>query len=468
MTASRRATPVLLLAGDVATTDMDSTQRMDQAAFASGIGVSSTYAGDATRAVADLDHALEALESDPGPRLLTIPVDIQQAEMGAVLPRRERGRTTDDTPDPADVDRAVAAIERAERPAILAGRGAMEDGASRAIEKLADVLGAPIFTTLPARTMFGESSTRVAGFTGNFLSRAAESIIRKADLIVVVGASLSRHTTSGWKLFPDARLVRIDRRPALDPRPQLQHAIHVQGGARRGTEAIAAGVSGRAARPRQEWSSDPGPVERPPAEPAVLGDGLLHPGYVARLVDGAIPADGTVMIGVGHFFSFVIEQVRVAQRTFLFTHDFGAIGQCLPMAIGASAGTGQRTFVVEGDASLMLALPELDVLGRYRLPVTTIVMNDQAVGAEYHKLRSIGLDPESALLATPDLAAIADVCGVRSARVSTPDELRDALAAASDTDGPFLIDVQISRDVVSAPYRRQHFREEVAATGARP
>jgi acetolactate synthase I/II/III large subunit len=72
--------------------------------------------------------------------------------------------------------------------------------------------------------------------------------------------------------------------------------------------------------------------------------------------------------------------------------DFAAIGQSLPIALGACfARPGRRVFLVTGDGDLMMGLSEFDTAVRYGLALTIVVLNDRAFGQQRHNLARRGL-----------------------------------------------------------------------------
>jgi thiamine pyrophosphate-dependent acetolactate synthase large subunit-like protein len=150
------------------------------------------------------------------------------------------------------------------------------------------------------------------------------------------------------------------------------------------------------------------------------------------------------------------------QRPFIVAqHQFGCIGQGLTTAIGAVLATGTPTFVVEGDAGLMMHLAEFETAVRYELPLLVLAMNDRSLGAEYHKSVAVGLKRELALIETPDLGQVGVALGGRGALVRTIDDLREKAEEFVARPGPMLLDVRISRTVLSIPYRRHYYHDDV-------
>lgn len=460
LTAARRGTPMVLIAGDTALGETSKAQSMDQPRYVHGVGLEVVQLTRPDRAVAALRRAFDLAWSRSEPVVFNAPIDIQDQEFhGVVEPRPDplhapMGWTPDILPSPAALAFAAGLIEAAESPIILAGRGAVEDDAGPAIEQLSDVIDAPLFTTLPAKGLFGSGSRRHRGIAGLFASPEGERVMAEADLVVVFGASLNSRTTVGGSLFARARIVRIDRRAPSSSAPE---DAYLQAGARVTAEALASALANGTTKSHRL----PPDAELAPtiaAEVPAIVDGRLHPRFVMRAADAAISTDATIVIGVGHYFSFAVEELRAADRRFIFTHDFGAIGQGLPMALGASVATGRRVILIEGDASLIMCAQELDTAARYGLPVSVVVMNDEAIGAEYHKLRAHGLDPATSLIRSPNLAAVATGFGTPGMTARTEDEVRSGLAAIEPPSGPYLMDARISREIVSETYRKQYFR----------
>ena len=116
---------------------------------------------------------------------------------------------------------------------------------------------------------------------------------------------------------------------------------------------------------------------------------------------------------------------------------------------------------IEGDGSALQNIQELDTVARLGLKFLYVVVNDEAYGAEYHKLRAKGMDPVPSTITTPDLGEVARAFRCRGRKVTTLDELAAGVDEFVSGEGPMLLDVRVSRNVVSIPYRRLHFGEDV-------
>jgi thiamine pyrophosphate-dependent acetolactate synthase large subunit-like protein len=149
------------------------------------------------------------------------------------------------------------------------------------------------------------------------------------------------------------------------------------------------------------------------------------------------------------------------ERPVLAGHWFGCIGQMLPAAMGALVARGGKpTMLLDGDASVIMHLAELETAVRYQMPLLVTVLNDQPLGSEYHKMKSHNRQAELATITTPDLGQVAAAFGGRGRLASTIEDVRSAAAEWVANKGLMVIDARISRNVVTIPYRRIHYGRE--------
>jgi thiamine pyrophosphate-dependent acetolactate synthase large subunit-like protein len=172
---------------------------------------------------------------------------------------------------------------------------------------------------------------------------------------------------------------------------------------------------------------------------------LFDPRAVVRAVDAHFPPDRTEIVGVGHFGGWPGMYSRLGRDgLFIGPWEFGAIGVGVPVALGAAIARPDRPTVVwEGDGSLQWALGELDTLARANARVTVIVLDDGAYGAEVWKLEKLGVSAAHAQFPRRDLAAVATALGVTGHAAHDVASLDAALAAASASSGPALLQVPI-------------------------
>jgi thiamine pyrophosphate-dependent acetolactate synthase large subunit-like protein len=143
-------------------------------------------------------------------------------------------------------------------------------------------------------------------------------------------------------------------------------------------------------------------------------------------------------------------------------NTFGCIGQAVPTAIGAAVAlNGAPLAVVDGDASTLMHMSELDTAARLGVKLLIAVFNDEALGAEYQKLVSKNMDARASAIPTPDLAAVARAFGCRGELARTLDAVKAGVDEFMTGDGPMLLDIRVSRSVISVPYSRLWFGVDV-------
>ena len=109
----------------------------------------------------------------------------------------------------------------------------------------------------------------------------------------------------------------------------------------------------------------------------------------------------------------------------------------------------------------MQNIQELDTLRRTGAKLLFIIMNDQTLGAEYHKLKAAGFEPALANVESPDFAAVARGFGVRGKTATTLDEVASGIDEFLAGTGPMVMDMRISRNVLNITYRRMFYGEDV-------
>ena len=114
----------------------------------------------------------------------------------------------------------------------------------------------------------------------------------------------------------------------------------------------------------------------------------------------------------------------------------------------------QPVVAFDGDGSAMQNIQELDTAARLGIKLLYVVLNDEAYGMEYHKLRAVNLNGHLSVVPTPDFGAVGRVFGCRGRLARTLDEMVAAIDEFLAGDGPMVLDLRISRNVVSVYQRR--------------
>jgi acetolactate synthase-1/2/3 large subunit len=466
--AARASAPIVAYCGESPTGDDEYVQRVNVARFAEATESGFLRINTPDEATEAVRKAFYQAKYESRPVILSVPMDVQQkpAEDDAM----EDYRTSDallrpqrPRPDPELLEHAVELIAASRRPVILVGRGAMASGAGDAIRDLAARTGALIATSLMAKNWLNDDDFH-AGISGTYATRTAMELFQDADLVIGIGAGLNKHTTANGYLFPMAKVIHVDKKPHVVPGSGLVQDLYLQADARLAVEAFERELAARGCQNEgyrtsevrarlAEAYDDPEEYEIQP--------GTVDPREVCLMLDKLMPSNVGLVLGSGQNVCFSTMLFNEPRELLLPNQFFGSIGQGLTSTFGAIVGSGRKpAFLMDGDVSLMMYLSEFETAVRYGLPLLVIVLNDQAMGAELHKMRVKGLDADLASLTTPNLGKVAEALGGRGALARTLDDVKAAAQGWLADPVPTIIDVRISDNVISIPYRRLHYGQD--------
>jgi thiamine pyrophosphate-dependent acetolactate synthase large subunit-like protein len=459
--AAKSRTPLVVLAGDVPTGAVKSNFSMDQAQMARSVGAVAERIHTAASAREDALRAVTRAVRDRQTVVLSLPIDVQDAPVaGNVPPLALPPAPGPFHSDPASLRGLAEALGRAERPLILAGRGAVISSAEEALTALADRTGALLATTVCGHGLFAGNSWSL-GISGGFSSAAADELIRESDLIVAFGASLTDWTTKRGKLIaPGAAVAQVDiDATRLGYHRRVQHAVHAD--ARVTAQALLAEVG----QGERSWRSEPvarrmreGSNHNAPYEDVSTSE-FIDPRTLSKAVDAILPMERVVASDSGHFCGWVPRYLRVpGARASCLSHSFQSVGLGLASAIGlAVANTGALAVLGTGDGGLLMSMADLETAIRLKLRLCILVYNDSSYAAEVHLYRRRGLTIDIVQFPDTDFAAIARGFGARAATVRTLDDLEPLRAWVREgAPGIFLIDGKINPDL-EADWHAEHF-----------
>ncbi|AXA97256.1 thiamine pyrophosphate-binding protein [Microbacterium sp. PM5] len=460
--------PLVLVVGDEPTSGPRPWD-VDQIALASAVGARTYTVGRADAAattVIAIEHALAYRV----PTVLAIPYDVAKLEAGSVPAAPQPTLPAPIAPSPfarAAIADLASALAAAERPVLIAGRGAWISGAANALGRLADATGAVTATTALGRGMFPRPEFDL-GVTGGFGADGAMELISTADVAVVFGAGLNQFTMRFGALFaPGTRVVQVDIAPAAT-HPHVGGFI--RGDARLVAEALCDELATRDAAP-SGWRErvDIAALRARDGGDPLAPDGRLDPRSVAERIGELLESapstrDRVVVTDGGHFLGWANMYWSVASpdRMMMVGTAYQSIGLGFPSVAGATRARPEATIVLStGDGGGLMALSDLESAVRVAAGRgLAVVWNDAAYGAEINLYGLQGLAREPMLIPEVDFAGLASAVGARGVVVRTLADL-DELARwvqVPASDRPFLLlDCRISGDVI-APYQQEIIR----------
>jgi acetolactate synthase-1/2/3 large subunit len=376
----------------------------------------------------------------PGPVLLEVPADVANEEMTEpfdyrpVLPVRFG-------PDPNVVRDAVRLLLSAERPMIWAGQGVLYAEASAELIEFAELLAAPVMTTLLGKSAFPETHPLALG-TGSY-SRTAMVMdyLKRSDALFAIGASLTR-TVFAPQVPPGKRIVHA----TIDPRDlnkdyvadvpllgeaqltlrQMAEEIRRQTGpgGRPGRAAVEAHVAAVKKPWRERWLPKLRSDEVPLNPYRVLGElmQLLDPARSIVTHDSGNPRDQLVPL-----------YEAVTPRGYLGWGHSTQLGFSLGLAMGAKLAAPEKTVVnVMGDAAFGMIGMDMETAVRERIPILTVLLNNSAMG-NYERMIPKATERYRTKYLSGDYSTVARGLGAHAERVEQPRDIAPALQRALTT-----------------------------------
>jgi thiamine pyrophosphate-dependent acetolactate synthase large subunit-like protein len=427
--AVKSRTPVLVLAGETPATALTSNFRIDQHGLVESVGAITERLHSAATAADDAQRAYHRALVERRPVVLMLPIDIQAEPSSDTGPAAPPPPPLAPPAPDADAIAAVAdLLQDAQRPVIIAGRGAVLADAGPELERLGELVGAPLATSAAANGLFA-GLPYALGISGGFASPLAAELLPQADVVLVAGASANHWTTRHGELIGDgAQVAHID----IEPQAVGRHRpadLAVIADARAGARALADELEHRGHAntgfrtpdikdqiATRRWSDEPyeGGSTNQDIDPRTLSIAL----------ERLLPADKAVAVDSGAFLGYPAMFLSVPDaRSWVFVNGFQAVGLGLGNAIGAAVAKPDRVTVAAlGDGGAFMSLPEIETAVRLQLRLLVVIYDDRAYGAEVHHFAPLGHDVTRVQFPDADLAAIARGAGAQAATVrKTPD-----------------------------------------------
>ncbi|MEK7701014.1 MAG: thiamine pyrophosphate-requiring protein [candidate division NC10 bacterium] len=373
----------------------------------------------------------------PRPVLVELPIDLLREEVpdGWTYTPAPRLRTA---PDPRAVGEVAAALVAAERPVIYAGQGVHYARAWRALRELAELLEAPVTTSLQGKSAFPETHPLSLGSGGRSIPRQLHHFLANADLIFGIGCSFST-TNYGVAMPKGTRIVHATLDPT-DINKDLRAELALAGDAELTLEALLAevrdrlrgGPRGRAAAVTQEikqikseWLARWMPRLTSDATPLspyrVLWD-LMHSVDVANTIvthDAGSPRDQ-----ISPFWE------PVAPLTYIGWGKTTQLGYGLGLAMGAKLAAPDKLCVnVWGDAAIGFTGMDFETAVRERIPILSVLLNNFSMAIEL-KVMKIATEKYRSTDISGNYAEFARALGGWGERVTEPGAIVPAIKRA--------------------------------------
>ena len=454
-TAMMDSSPIVCITGQVSTPliGYDAFQETD----VTGITLPITKHNYLVTSAEDVAPAMReafavARSGRPGPVLVDITKDAQQASCEVDWEAAEPHLTEaqdDALPGDGDLHDAIALINAAERPLILAGHGVMQSGAERLIVELAERGQIPIAVTLLGIGGVAASHPLNLGMMGMHGEAWVNQAIQEADLLIALGMRFDDRVTGNLKTYAlNAKKVHVD----ID-RAELNKNVRVD---------VAIAKDLRVAL--EEWLPLVKPGDRSPwlaRIDAVKGDaavrdiqnlpddGHLYAAHVINDLWRLTKGEAVVVSDVGQHQMWEAQYYKHNRsRSLITSGGLGTMGFALPAAIGAKiACPDAEVWVVVGDGGFQMTMPELATVVQENLNINVAIINNGYLGMvrqwqEFFYDKRYAATPISG----PDFAKLAEAFGIAATTVTTRAEVAGAVEAARRLKRAALIDFQVEQE----------------------
>jgi acetolactate synthase-1/2/3 large subunit len=417
---------------------------------------------DIPRAIAEAFYI--AKSGRPGPVLVDIAKDALQKMTGFNYPKQLelRGYRPQVEPDNQAIKDAATLISESSKPVFYIGGGVIKANAARELLELAEVVGAPVVTTLMARGAFPDSHKQHLGMPGMHGTVAAVTALQKADLLITLGARFDDRVTGKLSSFAvNAKIIHADIDPAEIGKNRYAD-VPLIGDLLPTIKALIPAVK-EAFKKRQPdfstwWRQMNSLRETYPLGYNEPEDGSLSPQYVIERIGAITGPDAIYVAGVGQHQMWASQFIKYEKpRTWLNSGGLGTMGYAVPAAMGAKVGAPNTpVWAIDGDGCFQMTNQELVTCSLNNIPIKVAIINNESLGmvrqwqSLFYQGRYSNTDLHSKRI--PDFAKLAEAMGCVGLRCESKGDVDQIIKEANAiNDAPVVVDFNVHRDAMVWP-----------------
>jgi pyruvate dehydrogenase (quinone) len=396
-----------------------------------------------------LEIAIQAALARRGVSVVAVPGDValrDAVDQGPRLHFPEPKPTV--CPSGEEIKILAEVLNRSKKMTILGGAGCA--GAHAELIEVAGKLNAPIVHAMRGKEFIEYDNPFDVGMTGLLGFSSGYHAMMNCETLLMIGTDFPY-----TQFFPkDATVVQIDLRGE-----QLGRRTKVDFGFVGDTKSTL-----RALLPKLEQNQSDGHLKqslehyrktRAALNGLASGDSgkLIHPQYVAQVLDGLAAKDTIFTCDVGTPTIWAARYLTMnGKRRLLGSFTHGSMANALPQAIGAQASyPGRQVISLSGDGGLAMLMGDLLTLRQHELPVKIVVFNNNSLAFVELEMKAAGILDFATDLHNPDFAKIAEGAGLLGLTADTPAQVAPTIAQALKHDGPALVEIPVPRQELSIP-----------------
>ncbi|MDR1439056.1 MAG: glyoxylate carboligase [Clostridiales bacterium] len=455
-TANIDSIPLIAITGQAVTAQLgkDAFQCVDIAAIAAPVA-KKTWCVTDKESVADVfrEAFRVAREGKPGPVVIDLPLDVQNAETSRGIEPYAPDAPSKPAPDARDIQKAAAMLREAKSPVIIMGGGVIEAGAADECIALAEHLQIPVITTYMAKGGIPEGHPLNAGHAGIQVGQPiGNKTLLGSDLVLGAGCRFTdRHTGAIGPYKGDRRFIHINIEKS-----EIGKIIAADVGIVADAKLALAQLLAEAKKqPPVAPGSAPERVRSLPSEREALrrktdqADEPIHPHRVFGEMNKAFGPDTlfTTGCGITQIWSGQLQQISRARR-YLPSGGSGTLGYDIPAAFGAAiANPGKKAVAVMGDFGFTFHVQELATCAKYGVPVIVVIVNNAYLGLirqnqkyAYKYEYAVEMRENHSMV---DYVKVAQGLGGDGERVFKPGDLGAAMRRAQESSKPYVLDIVV-------------------------
>ena len=421
-----------------------------------------TNPDDIPRVVAEAFHI--ATSGRPGPVLVDIAKDALQKQTTFDWPTSVNlaGYKPQTHPNKGAINDAAALIAQSAKPVFYVGGGVIKANASRELLELAQLLGAPVVTTLMARGAFPDSHPQHLGMPGMHGTVAAVTALQKADLLITLGARFDDRVTGKLSTFAqNAKVIHADIDPAEIGKNRYAD-VAVIGDLRETITALIPALTAVLAKGRTDlspWIESMNKLRATyPLGYDTPADGALSPQLVIERLGKICGPDTIFAAGVGQHQMWASQFISYEKpRTWLNSGGAGTMGYAVPAAMGAKVGAPDTTvWAIDGDGCFQMTNQELVTCALNNIPIKIAIINNESLGMVrqwqtlFYDSRYSNTSLESKRI--PNFPMLAESMGCVGLSCESPKDVDATIEKAmSINDQPVVVDFRVHRDAMVWP-----------------
>ena len=391
-----------------------------------------------------------AKEGRPGPVLIDVPSDLTVKELD--YPELEEVELPEVVKaDEGNLEKAVAALNEAQRPVLMVGGGAVTSGVEAELLELAHKADLPVVSTLMGLGVYPGSDERAIGLTGMHGHMDCNLAVANADVLIVAGSRLSDRVTGDRNRYAGTKtIIHMDIDPSeLDKNVAVP--LHLTGDLK---ETLAKFLPLVKENKHPEWWEQIREWDKMEDRFLTSGERLTAPWVMTQLNKTFADRDTIFVTDVGQNQMWAAQYLTIDKpRHHLTSGGCGTMGFGLPGAVGAAFAKPDSQIVhICGDGGFKMTGMEMFTASRENLPIISIVINNSCLGMVRQWQQLFYNERYSNTILTEfDFVGFAKSCGGDGVTVTTCEEFTKALAEAQGRTKPFLIEVQIEQSDLVEP-----------------